>query len=122
LHLKRFKRGLRYAIGMINIFAWLAISASVCVIMPNIVLGLAAYWNPDFVPQKYHSFLLYQASNLLILAYNIAILRRASWTHNVGMVFGLLCFLTFFIACLAKASPKLPSSYVWSTFANGGSG
>jgi choline transport protein len=87
---------------MINVFAWLAISASVCVIIPNIVLGLAAYWNPTFVAQKYQSFLLYQASNLLILGYNIAVLRRASWTHNVGMVFSLLCFLTFFIACLAK--------------------
>lgn len=119
---ERFKRGASYATGMINIFAWLAISASVCVIIPNIVLGLAAYWNPTFVPQKYQSFLLYQVSNLLVLAYNIAILRRASWTHNVGMVFSLLCFLTFFIACLAKASPKLPSSYVWSTFVNEGTG
>ena len=119
---ERIKRGASYSTGMINIFAWLAISASVCVIIPTIILGLASYWNPSFVPQKWQSFLIYQASNLFILGYNIAILRRAAWTHDVGMIFSLLCFFTFFIACLAIASPKLPSAYVWTNFVNQGSG
>ena len=89
------KRGASYATGMINICSWLAITASVCVIIPQIILGMAIYWNPNYIPEKYQYFLIYQASNLLILAYNIAILRRASWTHSVGMFFSLLCFFNF---------------------------
>ena len=116
------RRGASYTAGIINIYSWLAITASVCVIIPQIVLGMASFQNPNYIPHKYQFFLVYQASNIIILAYNIAILRRAAWTHNVGMVFSLLCFFTFFVACLAIASPKAPSSYVWTSFVNEGSG
>jgi choline transport protein len=81
------------------------------------------YWNPTYVPHKYQFFLIYQASNLLFVAYNIAILRRAAWTHNVGLAFSLLCWFTFWIACLAKASPNYSSSsFVWTNFVNEGTG
>jgi len=58
----------------------------------------------------------------LLLAYNIGILRRAAWTHDIGMAMSLLSWFTFFVACLAVASPKQPSSFVWSTFVNEDSG
>lgn len=118
----RMKRGASYATGMINISSWLAITASVCVILPQLVLGMAVRWNPTYIPQKYQYFLIYQVSNLVILAYNMAVLRHAPWTHTAGMFFSLLCFFTFFIACLAKASPKAPSDQVWTAFVNEGTG
>ena len=116
------KRVASYATGMINIFSWLAIIASVCVILPQIALGIAVYWNPTYIPQKWQYFLIFQASNLLILAYNIGIMRRAPWTHTFGLVFSLLCFFTFWIACLAMASPKAPADEVWTLFVNEGTG
>lgn len=119
---ERIRRGASYTTGIINIFAWLATSASVCLIIPQVILGLASYWHPTYVPQGWHTFLLYQASNVFVLGYNIAILRRAAWTHDVGMVFSLLIFFTFWVACLAKASPKASSSFVWATFVNEGTG
>ena len=36
----------------------------------------------------------------------------------MGMGLSLLMMLTYFITCLARASPKLPSSIVWTMFAN----
>ena len=110
------KRGASYAARMINIFSWLAITALVCVILPQLVLGMAMRWDPSYTPQEYQYFLIYQVSNLVILANNMAILRHALWTHTAGMFFSLLCFFTFFVACLAKASPKAPSDQVWAAF------
>jgi choline transport protein len=115
-------RGISYTAGIINIFAWQAIAASVCVIMPQLILGMAVYWNPTYVPANYQSFLVYQITNLIVLAYNIVVLQRAHITHAVGMFFSLLLGFSIFIACLAKASPKAPSSTVWTLFVNDGTG
>lgn len=105
---------------MTNVFAWQAIAASICVIIPQLVLGMAFYWNPTFVPENYQSFLIYQATNLIILGYNIGILRWAHWTHTVGLIFSLLLGFSIFVACLAKASPKADNATVWSLFINDG--
>jgi len=119
---KSVRCGASYTTGIVNIFAWLATSASVCVIIPQIVLGMAAYWHPTYVPQKWQSFLVYQASNILVLGYNLLVLRKVPVTHDIGMFFSLACFFTFFIACLACAAPKAASETVWATFINEGSG
>lgn len=107
---------------MINVFAWLATSAAVCAIIPSIILGLAKYWNPTYMSQKWQAFLIYQASNVVILIYNIAILRRAVWTHEIFMALSLLMMLIYLTICLALASPKLPSTFVWTAFVNHGTG
>ncbi|ETN44498.1 uncharacterized protein HMPREF1541_10168 [Cyphellophora europaea CBS 101466] len=119
---KSVNRGASYAAGLINIFAWQAIAASICVIIPQLVLGMAVYWNPTFTPQNYQSFLIYQATNLLVLGYNIGVLRWAPWTHTVGLVYSLLLGFSIFVACLAKASPKAPNDTVWTLFVNEGTG
>lgn len=74
------------------------------------------------MPHKWQAFLIYQASNVVILIYNVGILRRAAWTHDIGMTLSLLMMLTYFITSLARASSKLPSSFVWTTFINDGTG
>jgi choline transport protein len=107
---------------MINIFAWMATSAAICATLPSIFLGLAVFWNPSYIVQRWQGFLIYEASNIVMLVYNIGILRRTAWTHDLGMALSLLLMLTFFITCLARASPKLPSSFVWTTFTNEGTG
>ena len=111
-----------YTVGIINIFAWMATSAAVCAILPSIILGLVSYWNPAYLSQRWQAFLIYQASNIAVLIYNIGILRRAGWTHDIGMALSLLMMLTYFITCLARATPKLSSSFVWTVFVNGGTG
>jgi choline transport protein len=107
---------------MINIFAWVATSAAVCAILPSIILGLASYWNPTYQRHQWQAFLIFQASNFVILIYNIGILRRAAWTHDIGMALSILMMLTYFVACLARASPRSPSSWVWTQFINNGTG
>lgn len=45
---------------------------------------MVVFFNPDFEPQAWHIFLIYQAVNILILLYNIFLMKRTSWIHDVG--------------------------------------
>ncbi|KAJ5605758.1 hypothetical protein N7510_008539 [Penicillium lagena] len=61
---------------------------------------------------------VYQGMAFFALVYNIFALKRAPWTHNIGFFLTLSLFLTSFIVILIRASPKQPSTFVWTTFIN----
>ncbi|OBT56539.1 hypothetical protein VE04_03247 [Pseudogymnoascus sp. 24MN13] len=115
---KKYARGMSYTVGTINMFGWVAICAGICIIMPQIIMGIVVFYNNDFVILQWHSFLIYQVLNVSVLVYNLFILPKAAWTHNIGFALSLLCFIIFFITCLAIAGPKQPNEYVWNTFVN----
>lgn len=110
-----------YFTGVVNIFAWVAIGATVCVIVPNFLFGIVSM-NNGFVPQQWQLFLVYQATNLIVLVYNILVLAKTQWIHDIGFAFTLGCMISFWIACLAKATPKADSLSVWTTFVDQGLG
>ncbi|KFX97037.1 hypothetical protein V490_03022 [Pseudogymnoascus sp. VKM F-3557] len=115
---KKYARGMSYTVGTINMFGWVAICAGICIIMPQIIMGIVVFYNNSFVIERWHSFLIYQGLNVSVLVYNLFILPKAAWTHNIGFALSLLCFIIFFITCLAIAGPKQPDEYVWKTFVN----
>ncbi len=48
---------------------------------------MVVFFNEEFVIQRWHAFLIYQALNVVVLIYNLFVLRRAEWTHNIGCVY-----------------------------------
>lgn len=52
--------------------------------MPVIILSLAAYLDPSYVPETWHIFLVFQAFNFTFTAYNIFLMKRTAWIHDVG--------------------------------------
>lgn len=82
--------------------------------------------------------MLYQAANLLVLVYNIYLLKRSMWIHDVGckcsrksswqeqhanmptsVFLSVSTFLVLIITSLARTSPKYqPAEVVWTTFLN----
>lgn len=73
-----------YCCGATNVFSWIAICAGIAIIVPQLCLGMAVFWNPTYVPQAWHAFLVYQAINVLVLTYNIYLLRRTMWVHDLA--------------------------------------
>jgi len=73
-----------YCCGATNVFAWIATCAGIAIIVPQQIIGMATFFNPSYVAETWHAFLLYQAANLLILVYNIYLLKRSMWIHDVG--------------------------------------
>jgi choline transport protein len=73
-----------YCCGATNVFSWIAICAGIAIIVPQLCLGMAVSWNPTYVPQAWHAFLVYQAINVLVLVYNMYLLRRTMWVHDLA--------------------------------------
>jgi choline transport protein len=48
------------------------------------IVALATYWHPDYVPETWHIFLIFQAINFVFTAYNIFLMKRTSWIHDFG--------------------------------------
>ncbi|CAA9957250.1 Amino acidpolyamine transporter I [Pyrenophora teres f. maculata] len=116
---QRWSRGLSYCCGATNVFAWIALASGVAIIVPQQLVAMASFWNPSYLPKAWHTFLLYQAANLITLIYNIYALKRTMWIHDVGFFMSLSGFVAVFITSLSRSSPHFqPSEMVWQTFLN----
>lgn len=65
-------------------FGWIAISAGVTILIPQLTQGIAIFYDPDYIPKKWHYFMVYQGTNLLVLTYNIFLMKRTPWVHDIG--------------------------------------
>ena len=65
-------------------FSWIAICAGIAIIVPQLCLGMVVFWNQGYVAQPWHAFLIYQAINVLVLVYNMYLLRRTMWIHDLA--------------------------------------
>lgn len=120
-------------------FSWIAICTGIAIIPAQLISGIAVFYNPTYTPQPWHSFLIYQAINGLVLLYNITLLKRSLWIHDVSckcpaaclheiykwsnnhpqVVVTIASFLVIVITCVARTSPNYePSTAVWATFLN----
>lgn len=48
---------------------------------------MAIYNNPGYESKTWHYFLIYQATNIIVLLYNIFAIRRTTWIHDVGCMY-----------------------------------
>ncbi|OJJ36973.1 hypothetical protein ASPWEDRAFT_58694 [Aspergillus wentii DTO 134E9] len=116
---KGMSRGLSYCCGVANVFAWIAICTGIAIIPSQLVVGIAIFWCPSYSPQPWHYFLIYQAVNGLVLLYNITLLKRSLWIHDVSFFITLASFLVITITCVARSSSNYGSSRdVWDNFLN----
>ncbi|OQE43616.1 hypothetical protein PENCOP_c003G06867 [Penicillium coprophilum] len=116
---KSMNRALSYCCGMTNVFSWIAICTGIAIIPAQLIVGIALFYNPDYTPQAWHYFLIYQAINGLVLLYNILLLKRSLWIHDVAFFATLASFFVITITCLARSSSNYqPSINVWGTFIN----
>lgn len=80
----KLNRIISYTCGLLTVFSWIAIGAAVMMIPSTQMLALASFYHPSFVAQPWHYFVIFQASGLIILAYNIWVLKPVPRTHDVG--------------------------------------
>ncbi|KAJ5141214.1 hypothetical protein N7526_002209 [Penicillium atrosanguineum] len=108
-----------YCCGMTNVFSWIAICTGIAIIPAQLIVGIALFYNPTYTPQAWHYFLIYQAINGLVLLYNITLLKRSLWIHDVAFFATLTSFFVITITCVARSSSNYqPSVSVWGTFIN----
>ncbi|KAF6796391.1 choline transport, partial [Colletotrichum sojae] len=115
---KRCSRVLSYCCGSVNFLGWIANGAGFIIQMPVIILSLAAYLDQSYVPETWHIFLVFQAFNFTFTAYNIFLMKRTAWIHDVGFFISLIAFFVITVTCLARSKTKQDSSFVWTAFIN----
>ncbi|EMD68569.1 hypothetical protein COCSADRAFT_178367 [Bipolaris sorokiniana ND90Pr] len=109
-------RATSYACGMINIFAWGALSAGVAIILPQQLLALVITYNPSYEVERWHVFLIYQSVCVMCLLHNIFSLRRTMWLFEVIFALSLAAFIAATVTSLARAPHFQSSKAVWVTF------
>lgn len=73
-----------YCCGMTNVFSWISICTGIAIIPAQLIVGIALFYNPNYTPQPWHYFLIYQAINGSVLLYNITLLKRSLWIHDLS--------------------------------------
>lgn len=81
---KKWKQGLSYTCGLLAIFSWIAIGASVTIIPAQQIMALVSVYHPSFEPKEWHTFLIYEVIATVILLNNLFLLKKAPWIHNIG--------------------------------------
>ncbi|EXJ83064.1 hypothetical protein A1O1_06682 [Capronia coronata CBS 617.96] len=114
---ERSSRALSYICGITATYSWVFMSAAITLFAAEVLIAFPQFYIESYVSKAWHTFLVYQALNFVVLLYNLLALKRATWTHEIGFFLTLLTFITVSITCLAR-STKASSSFVWDNFEN----
>ncbi|KAK6835475.1 hypothetical protein RU639_002169 [Aspergillus parasiticus] len=118
----RWSRSLSYSSGLAAVFSWITLSASIALSSANVLMAIIIRWRPEYQPETWHYFLVYQAMNAVMVLYNIFLTNKTLWVYNLGFLLSISTFLAITITCPARSSVQLDSSHVWTQFANGSGG
>ncbi|THC94789.1 hypothetical protein EYZ11_005735 [Aspergillus tanneri] len=118
----RWSRSLSYFSGLAAVAEWLMLAASIALASSQALMAVVIRWQPTYVPQSWHYFLVYQVFNAGIIVYNIFLTNKTLWVYNVGFLLSLSAFLVITVTCPARSSASIDSTQVWSHFANGSGG
>ncbi|KJY02507.1 hypothetical protein TI39_contig47g00011 [Zymoseptoria brevis] len=102
--------------GSLNVFAWIAITAGVTVIVPQILVAVLIHFDDTYIPKPWHVFLIYQAVNMICLPHNIFALRKSMWVFNYFLALSLTGFFAAIITSVARAPTYQSNAAVWTTF------
>ena len=117
----KYKRFFGLMQGWITVFAWICSCASNPALMCNIIVSLASFNNPEYIPQRWHSTLIMWALTLCPFIGNFWLPKFINILETAGAV----CHVTFFFASivtLVAMAEKNPASYVFKTLTHGASG
>ncbi|PKX99343.1 putative choline transport protein [Aspergillus novofumigatus IBT 16806] len=119
---ERWSRSLSYFSGLAAVFSWITLAASIAVASTQALMAIVIRWQPRYVPQAWHYFLVYQLFNVAMVVYNIFLTNRTLWVYNAGFLLSLGTFLAITIACPARSHTEIDSFAIWTQFTNGSGG
>ncbi|KAH7039573.1 amino acid/polyamine transporter I [Microdochium trichocladiopsis] len=115
---ERFSKGLSYTCGMLGVFSWISIGASIALVIAQAIMALVIQYNPDINVQSWHYFLFYVAVHLIAVLHNLFLAQKTEWIYKLTFYLTLGLFLVVSIACPTRTGARADSSFVWTTFYN----
>lgn len=83
----RWSRSLSYSSGLAAVFSWITLSASIALSSANVLMAIIIRWRPEYQPETWHYFLVYQAMNAVMVLYNIFLTNKTLWVYNFGCMY-----------------------------------
>ncbi|BGO88981.1 hypothetical protein NBRC10512_002049 [Rhodotorula toruloides] len=114
----RTRRAISFATAWTNIFSWITITASVVIILSEVIFAVVQLYHPDFVIQRWQVYMIYLATNFASVAWNIFAAARTPWVGKAFFYFSTLVFLVITIVVVAKAPTYNDNKFVWATYTN----
>jgi choline transport protein len=121
---KRWVPLLSWITGWINTAGWIALVASAGLLGSTLIIGLLALFNPDYVPQPWHQFLIYIAYNLVAFLINAFGNHILPHFNRAAFIWSISGFAIISVTVLATASPSRggqgynSASFVFTEFLN----
>lgn len=116
---KRWMPILSWITGWINVFGWMALTATGGLLGSQLVIGIIAMYDASYVPQRWHQFLIYLGYNvtaLLLNAFGDSILPLI---NKAAITWSIAGFVIISITVLACATPNYNSGdFVFREFVN----
>lgn len=78
-----------YICGFTGVLSWIAISASAAMLFAQCLLAIVINYMPLYTPKTWHYFLIYQIAHIVMIMYNLFLIRKSVWVYKLGCEFGL---------------------------------
>lgn len=78
-----------YICGMVNVYSWIVGTSAIAVLAAQGILAIVSFYRPDYEIHTWHSFLIFQAVNLLAFVHNTFTIRRTLWINDVACKYPL---------------------------------
>lgn len=115
----RWKPLLSWITGWINVFGWMALTATGGLLGSQIIIGIIAIYDTAYVAQRWHQFLIYIGYNIFAMLLNAFGNSILPLVNKTAIIWSIAGFVVISITVLACASPDYSSGdFVYRSFIN----
>ncbi|KAK4545350.1 hypothetical protein LTR36_003530 [Oleoguttula mirabilis] len=116
---KRWMPILSWIVGWINVFGWMALTATAGLLGSQLIVGIISLYNPNYAPQAWHQFLIYIAYNLVSALINAFGNHLLPYINHGAITWSIAGFVIICITVLACGSSDFSSGdFVYREFIN----
>jgi amino acid permease (GABA permease) len=110
---------LSWITGWINVSGWIALVASGGLLGSQLIVGVISLYSPDYVPERWHQFLIYIGYNIAAFVINAFMNNLLPYVNKAAITWSILGFVVICITVLSCASPNYTSAkFVFAEFTN----
>ncbi|CAD6589621.1 MAG: hypothetical protein ASARMPRED_004145 [Alectoria sarmentosa] len=110
---------LSWITGWVNVSGWIALVASGGLLGSQLIVGVISFTNQNYVPQRWHQFLIYIGYNLIAFLLNAFGNSLLPYVTKGAFFWSITGFVIISITVLACSSPDYASGkFVFTTFIN----
>ena len=110
---------LSWITGWINVFGWMALTATGGLLGSQIIIGIIAIYDTTYVAQRWHQFLIYIGYNIIAMLLNAFGNSILPLVNKTAIIWSITGFVVISITVLACASPNYSSGdFVYREFLN----